>query len=72
MKELSMPELGLIAVLLAVAIIGVPLLCVWFWESFWNWYDNRMQNSKRIANEEIDAAYSTGQFYVPYNMRDFK
>jgi hypothetical protein len=72
MKELSMPELGLISILIAIAIIGVPLLCVWAWESFWGWYDDRMQNSKRIKNADIDAAYSTRQFHVPYTMRDFK
>jgi Flp pilus assembly pilin Flp len=72
MKELSVTEMGLIAMLISVAIIGVSVLCVWAWESFWDWYDDRMQNSKRIRNAKIDASYTTGQFSVPYNQRDFK
>ena len=64
--------------LFLIAFIGVVLLgfaalllySCWVW--FWNWFDDQMQNSKRIANTELDGAYRTGQFYVPYTMRDCK
>jgi hypothetical protein len=65
-------KLILIAFLAVGLLAGFAVLAHAAWVGFWNWFDDRMQNNKRIANEQLDTAYSTGQFYVPYTMRDMK
>lgn len=65
-------ELVIIAFVVAGLLAGGAILAYEAWVAFWNWFDDRMQNSKRIANERIDRAYTTGQFHVPYGQRDFK
>lgn len=65
-------HLLLIAFIAVGLLAGGTVLAYEAWVAFWNWYDDRMQDSKRIANAELDSAYSTGQFYVPYTMRDCK
>lgn len=72
MKAMPIYELAWIAFLGTVALMCLAVFAYEAWVAFWNWYDDRMQNSKRIANAELDSAYSTGQFYVPYTMRDMK
>lgn len=65
-------HLVLIAFIGAGLLISGAVLAYQAWTGFWNWFDDRMQNSKRIANAELDAAYRTGRFWVPYTMRDMK
>ena len=67
-----MIELAVIATISIGVLVFVVLLAFYAWVGFWDWYDDRMQESKRIANEELDAAYRTGSFYVPYTMTDMK
>jgi hypothetical protein len=71
-NPLRVYELAWIAFIGTVALLCVAVFTFEGWHAFWNWYDDRMQNSKRIANADIDAAYRTGQFYIPYSQRDFK
>lgn len=65
-------ELAVICVIAVVLLICGLALIAGAWVAFWDWFDDRMQNSIRIKNEELDAAYTTGQFNVPYTMRDMK
>ena len=73
-----MREIPCVYELVWIAFIGsVTLACIAVfayegWVAFWKWYDDRMQNSKRIQNKHLDSAYKTGRFYVPRTMSDFK
>lgn len=64
-----------------VGMSGFALFCllagsaflIWCaWSLFWHLYDSHMENSKRIANSELDSAYRTHMFHVPQSMRDMK
>jgi hypothetical protein len=66
-------QLALIAFVVVFTAIGLlagaSVLAYEGWVAFWRWYDYRMQNSKRIKNAQIDYAFYTRQFYVPYGQR---
>jgi hypothetical protein len=70
--KLSPYELAWIAFLVAVTLACIAVFAFEGWVAFWKWHDDRMQNSKRIQNAQIDAAYKSGQLHVPYSQRDFK
>lgn len=42
------------------------------WQIGCDAYDHVMGKWKRIHNRRIDAAYTTGQFAIPRQMRDWK
>jgi hypothetical protein len=72
MKTLPLYELALLAVFGGIALACLAVFAFEGWHLFWKWYDDRMQNGRRIANAQIDRAYRTGQFYIPSAFRDFK
>lgn len=72
MNNMPIYELAWIAFIGCVTLLCLAVFAFEGWHAFWGCYDNRMQNSKRIKNAEIDRAYTTRQFYVPPTMRDCK
>lgn len=60
------------ALVLFWVVIATGFLVWAIWSLAWHLYDTHMQNRLRIKNSDIDAAYTTGQFTVPYSQRDFK
>ena len=62
----------------AIGLAGMCAICalcfvLWLlWSLFWTAYDHVMQGHLRVKNTELDASYRTGQFKVPFAMKDHK
>lgn len=57
---------------LGCVVVTAGLIGWGAWSLFWHLYDEHMQAQKRIANSQLDSAWTTRQFYIPYSQRDFK
>lgn len=65
--------IGASAFTLICLAAGTAFVLWLLWSLFWHLFDTRMENSKRIANEQLDSAHVTGQFHTPtFSQRDFK
>lgn len=48
----------------AIALVCIAVLLWMARDLFWHLYDKRMQNSRRIRNNQLDSAHRTGMFSV--------
>lgn len=61
-----------ITIALGALVFLFWLLCVAYM-GFRDWLDERrVMKVRRIRNRDLDASYTTGQFSIPKQMRDFK